>query len=103
MQTLSFTTDKARYVKWSYVAINVTATDAKSGVPLQGASINATVYDIHGRAIWTGSGMTDSNGRATLVYKLVFDAQMGNYAIAVSSLVNGYQQGNGQATFFSLG
>jgi hypothetical protein len=103
IQSISVTTDRARYVKWSYVAINVAVTDTQNGTPLQSASVNATVYDIHGRAIWSGSGITDLNGRATFVYKLVFDAQMGNYAIAASSLVNGYQQGTGQTTFFSLG
>lgn len=103
MQSISVTTDRARYPKWSYVAINVTATDAQNVASLQGASVNATIYDIHGRAIWTWSGITDSSGRVQFVYKLVFDAQFGDYKIVVSSIVNGYQQGNGQVTFFSLG
>jgi hypothetical protein len=99
---LTVNTDQPRYFKWSYVSINLVVTDGVSGVPLQGALVNTTVSDIYGRVVWVNNGVTDNNGAIRLVYKLVFDAQMGTYVVAASAILNGYQSVNGQTSFFSL-
>ena len=96
-------TERARYPKWSNIAINVDVADASNSAPLQGASVNVTVSDIHGRKVWSGLGTTNSNGQVFTVYKLVFDAQMGYYGINASVSLSGYQTGLGQTTFFSIG
>ena len=95
-------TDQPRYVKWSYVFLNITFTDGSTGIPLQDALVDATVTDPYGRIVWSNSGVTDNNGKIQFVYKLVFDAQMGNYFVSVSASLNGYIVGTGQSTFFSL-
>jgi subtilase family serine protease len=100
---VSVSSDKARYVRWSYVGVNVAVSDPSTGTMLIGASVNASVFDTYGRRVWTALGTTDSSGQVHLIYKLVFDAQMGNYRVTASALRIGYQQGMGQTTFFSLG
>jgi subtilase family serine protease len=96
-------TDRARYVRWSYVGVNVAVSDPVTGVAVQGVSVNASVYDTYGRRVWTSVGSTDSSGQVHLIYKLVFDAQMGNYRVTAMASLGGYQHGTGQTTFFSLG
>jgi subtilase family serine protease len=96
-------TDQPRYVKWSYVHEKVTVNDGLTGVPLQGAMVNVTVTDTHGRIIWTYNGVTDVSGEAQFVYRLFFDAQMGTYVVDVSVSLDGYLTENGQTNFFSLG
>lgn len=100
---ITVSTDRANYFKWSYVAINVTAIDSANSSALQGAVVNVTVNDPHGKVAWTGSGTTDLNGRLQLTYKLVFNALMGTYNVTATVVLNGYQTGTGQTTFYSLG
>jgi hypothetical protein len=101
--SLTINTDRPRYIKWSYVKINVNVTDLLNGTSIQGASVNITIYDTHGRLIWTRTGLTDTVGTAQFTYLLAFDAQFGNYKIAASVTVDGYNQKSIQTTFFSLG
>ena len=100
---LTINTDRPRYIKWSYVTINVNVTDLLNGTTVQGASVNLTIYDTHGRLIWTKTGLTDTNGTAQLTYLLAFDAQFGNYTIDASVTADGYNPESIQTTFFSLG
>ena len=81
----------------------VSVTDKANEVVLQGASVNAAVYDIHGRVVWTGNDVTGSKGKVRFTYKLVFDAQMGTCEITCNASLNGFELGSGQKTFFSLG
>jgi len=101
--SLAVTTNRERYLKWSNVDITVTAKDATTNALLQNANIAITVYDIHGRVAYTASGTTDANGVANFTYKLVFNAQMGTYTITATASLTGYDNGNGQASFYSLG
>ncbi len=100
---VSISTDRPRYPKWSNVAISVAVKDAITGIPRQGASVDVAVYDIHGRIVWIGTGNTNSAGIVQLTYKLIFDAQMGNYRVAASVSMRGYQQVIVQTLFFSFG
>ncbi len=104
-KTLSATvsTDRARYTKWSYVNINTTVYDGTNEGVVEGASVGATVYDTHGRLVWSGQGITDAAGKAKFIYKLVFDAQMGTYTIRITAEKNTYQPTATQTTFYSLG
>ena len=101
--SLTINTDRPRYIKWSYVTIKVNVTDLLNGTFIQGASVNVTIYDTHGRLIWTKTGLTDTTGTAQLTYLLAFDAQFGNYTIDASVTADGYNQKSTQTTFFSLG
>jgi peptidoglycan/xylan/chitin deacetylase (PgdA/CDA1 family) len=95
-------TDRDRYGKWSYVDIAVLVTNG-DGDALQGAYVTVNVYDPHGSVVWTSSSVSNPNGQAAFVYKLVFDAQMGTYTIAASVTRSGYPNTNAQTTFYSLG
>ena len=102
MINLNVNTDQPRYVKWSYVYVNVTVLDEATGTPLQDALVNATVSDPYGRVVWSNNGVTDNNGKIHFVYKLIFDAHMGNYIINVSVSLNGYFIRNGTVDIFQF-
>jgi len=100
---MALSTDKDRYVKWSYVSINVGITDRTSKISLQGVAVNVTIYDTHNRIAFTATGITNQDGIAKFTYKLFFNAQMGNYRIIAFATLSGYQQSNIQKTFYSIG
>lgn len=101
--SLIISSDRSSYVKWSRVIINVTTVDLFSYLPVQGVSVNASIYDPHGRLIWSGAGVSDVTGKAQLTYLLTFNVQMGNYAIAVDSSSPSYRSATSRITFFALG
>lgn len=100
-KTLSVTvaTNKASYSRGSYVYITVTVKDATSGSPLQGASVQVTVYYPNGSVAATGSGTTSSNGTVRFTYRIPRNGQTGTYKVSATASLAGYQTGAGQTTF----
>ncbi len=99
--TLTLTTDRPNYPKWSYV--NITALVTGLGHPLGNAAVNITVTDTHNRPVWTENTFTNSGGKASSSYKLVFNAQMGTYQVTAQATHDGYLGKTAQTTFYSLG
>jgi subtilase family serine protease len=100
---VSVGTDRNNYFKWSYVKVNVNVADGASLLSVQGATVNASIFDPHGRVIWNKTGMTDALGGAQLVYLLTFNAQMGTYYVVVDVTIGSYRPETEQTSFFSLG
>jgi hypothetical protein len=100
---LTVSSDRNSYVKWSYMNINVVTADNRSSALIQGVTANASIYDPHGRLIWSATGASDVNGRIKLTYLLTFNVQMGTYSIVISASNNSYRPETKQVTFFALG
>jgi hypothetical protein len=92
-------TDKTSYSRRATVTITTTATDSQSGSPILGASSRVTINTPGGKVLWTGSSSTNSNGIATLTYKLSSSAQIGTYSVTAAVTRTGYTTGSDQATF----
>jgi hypothetical protein len=97
--TIGIKTDKATYTRGSTVAITVTVKDSTAGTAIKGASATVTIYGPNGKATWTGTSTTNSNGIATLSYKLSYSAQRGTYTVAATVTNTGYQSGTAQTSF----
>jgi hypothetical protein len=92
-------TDKTTYSRGTTVTITATVGDSGNGTPIKGASVKVTINDPNGRALWTGSSTTNSNGLSTLTYRLSNAAKKGTYSITAKVTYSGYSTGSDQTTF----
>lgn len=91
-------TDKAEYSWNSWVYITVTVTDG-DGNPVEGASVDITVYYPDGSVAATGSGTTGSDGTAQFRYRVRQWDPQGTYKVVATAALEGYESGTGETTF----
>ncbi len=97
--TATIKTDKATYARGATVRMTVTAKDSSSTVPLNGATATVTILSQRGNTLWTGKALTNTDGIATLSYKLANNAQRGVYTVKTTVTDPGYLAATAQTTF----
>jgi hypothetical protein len=97
--TATIKTDKATYNKGSTVLMTVTAKDSSSTASLNGATAAVTILSPYGSTLWTGKATTNTNGIATLSYRLSNGAQRGTYTVTATVTDPGYLAAKAQTTF----
>jgi hypothetical protein len=97
--TATVKTDKATYSRGATVLMTITAKDSSSTTSLNGAMATVTILSPYGSTIWTGKATTNTNGIATLSYRLSNSVQRGTYTVKVTVTDPGYLAANAQTTF----
>ncbi len=95
--------DRQRYTKWSYVHINTKVVDTINQRAIENALVTVEVYDTHNRLTWIDQDITNVLGNVKFTYKLLFNAQMGNYTIKITVEKLSYLPIRLYTTVYSLG
>jgi subtilase family serine protease len=96
---VTITTSKTSYPRLSSIPINIAVKDNNKN-PVQGATVNVTVYNPNGTIAALSYGtITAPNGIYSIIFTLGKNSPTGTYKIVAIATCTGCQSGTGQATF----